>query len=178
MRPALPVPLGPNSAEPPSCALIVSREVDAVHEPREVGEVLEAAHAPVRERPAADRALLEHLVVGEEAHHRLALRVLDARVELREPGQRHEPAEARARAAQAVLAEQAREHERLVLPVPRVRVDRVHPAELGEELAGLELEARVFEAERQRDRLEERLLDLELRLALRVEEVDRGASRP
>ena len=93
-------------------------------------------------------------------------------MDLREPGHGHEPAEARARAAQTVLAEQAREDDRLVLPVPGVRVDRVHPAELGEELARLDLEARVFEIERQRDRLEERLLDLELRLAFRVDEVD------
>src|SRR6058998_776482 len=55
---------------------------------------------------------------------------------------RQQPGQLPADVAQAVRAKGAAQHQRLIHERPRVRVLRVLPAEIGEELAGLELEIR------------------------------------
>ena len=70
---------------------------------------------------------------------------------------RQQPGELPAEVAQAVRAKGAAQHQRFIHERPGVRVLRILPAEIGEELAGLELEIR-----RQRHRLQIRFLEFDL----------------
>src|SRR6266496_2239837 len=70
---------------------------------------------------------------------------------------RQQPGQLSADVAQAVRAKGTAQNQRLVHEGPRVRMLRVLPAEIGEELAGLELEIR-----RQGHRLQIRFLEFDL----------------
>src|SRR5690606_27109617 len=94
---------------------------------------------------------------GEKARRELAfVRVLDSGVELGEEGQREEPGERSTGRAETVSAEHPRVDHRLVEPGPGVRVRRVDPPELGQEVAGFERQA-----PRQARRPREGLLELD-----------------
>ena len=82
-----------------------------------------------------------HEFSAQKAGHGGAGGVLHAEVELREPGRGRDPGGAQSGLAQPVAAEHARVHDRLVDPVPRVGMLRVEDAELGEHVAGFELQA-------------------------------------
>ncbi len=136
--------------------------VERVVPAREIEQVFEAADVLLHDRPAPDAFL------ADEARRGLALvGVLHAELQLGVPGQRAQPGESRARGAQTVAAEHAGVDDRLIDPIPRVRMGRVDAAELGEEVAALQLQIRG-----QRRGREVRLLELDV--VRRIDDVSFG----
>src|SRR5215213_172454 len=131
-------------------------EVEGGRVPRHDEQVGEARH-----RALTGLATEERLAGrAAEARDRFSLAVLNGQEGFGVEVARQQPGEPQAGRAQAVRAEEAPVHQRLIDEIPRVRVGRVEPAELGEELPRLRLEPMG-----QRRRRDIHLFELDLGLA-------------
>ena len=109
-------------------------------------------------------------IVGAEAVHGLARRILYSEIEVRVPGDKgHEPTQVDARLAQVVGSEETRRDDGLVDPRPVVDVLLIPAPKVGEEPAGLETEAVTVNSKRQLLAGGETFFELKIRFSFGVD---------